>query len=68
MILESQGSRQEGLEGGWLQHRPASTAPDSMVPKALALENAGHDKGGGVGQVLAIDVGGTWDTGKNVVF
>lgn len=31
-----------------------------MVPKALALENAGHDKGGGVGQVLAIDVGGTF--------
>ena len=48
------------MEGGWLQRRPASTAPDSMVPKALALENAGHDKGGGVGQVLAIDVGGTF--------
>lgn len=31
-----------------------------MVPKALALESAGHDKGVGVGQVLAIDVGGTF--------
>ena len=48
------------MEGGWLQHRPASTAPDSMVPKALALESAGHDEEVTVGQVLAIDVGGTF--------
>ena len=48
------------MEGGWLQHRPASTAPDSMVPKALALQNAGHDEEVIVGQVLAIDVGGTF--------